>query len=371
MPKLYFIVFIVIALSVYGAMHWFIYQRVANGLSLTAGLRLALKIIMLAAALSFILAEFLSRLRLFSSLRLIGSLWLGIMAISLAFFALEAAASLLFPGSRRGLVIAALLIISLVSGFSIFNGQRRPQVREYTVPVPGLHPDNNGFSIVHLSDLHLGNLTPLKRLQWVVERVNRLAPDLICVTGDVLDRDIGQSGEYCRVLMGLKARHGVVAVTGNHEFYAGIDLFSELGRKCGWRILRNQAWDIDGKLCIVGLDDDAGKSFAFAGPDLDRALGTAARDVPKVLLYHRPDRFPRAARAGIDLQLSGHTHAGQIPPMDFLVWLVYKYPSGFYHLGRAHIHTSAGTSTWGPPMRFLSRSEIVKLTLVPQPAVSR
>ncbi|MCX6555561.1 MAG: metallophosphoesterase [Candidatus Aminicenantes bacterium] len=366
MPKLYFIVFIVIALSLYGAMHWFIYQRIANGLSLTSGPRLALKIFMLAAALSFILAEFLSRLKLFNSLRLVGSLWLGIIAISLAVFFLETISSLLFPGSRRYLVIAALLVISMISGFSIFNGQRYPRVREITVPIPGLRPDLSGFSIIHLSDLHLGNLTPLKRLKWTVERVNSLEPDLICVTGDVLDRDIGQSGEYCQLLMELKARHGVVAVTGNHEFYAGLDLFSDLARKCGWRILRNQACDIDGKLCLIGLDDDAGKNFKFSGPDLDEALRSAAKDVPRILLYHRPDGFARAAREGIDLQLSGHTHAGQIPPMDFLVWLIYKYPSGFYSLGHAHIHTSAGTSTWGPPMRFLSRSEIVKLTLVSQ-----
>ena len=88
------------------------------------------------------------------------------------------------------------------------------------------------------------------------------------------------------------------------------------------------------------------------------------RGIPKVLLYHRPGKFAAAVRRGIDLQLSGHTHAGQIPPMDLLVWLIYKYPSGLYRLGQSHIYTSSGTGTWGPPMRFLSRSEIVKLVLV-------
>jgi predicted MPP superfamily phosphohydrolase len=364
MPKLYFVIFIVIALSVYAGMHWFVFQRVACGLGLGSGPRLALKLFMLAGALSFILAEFLSRRKPFYAMRFVGSVWLGIVAIALAFFLLEALAAQLFPGSRRNLVIIALAIISLISGISVFNVRRDPRVREIQVPVRNLPAELAGFTIVHLSDLHLGNLTSFERLDWIVERVNGLAPDLICITGDVLDNDICRDVDYCRVLLKLKAKHGVVAVTGNHEFYAGLGLFMELARKSNWRVLRNQAWTLDNKLTIIGLDDDAGRSFKFSGPDLAAAMRSAAADIPKILLYHRPEGFAKAAWQGIDLQLSGHTHAGQIPPMDLLVWLIYKYPSGLYRLGQSHIYTSAGTGTWGPPMRFLSRSEIVKLTLV-------
>jgi len=364
MPKLYFVVFIVIALSVYAGMHWFVFQRIACGLGMGSGPRLALKLFMLAGSVSFILAEVLSRREPLYTMRFVGSVWLGVVAIALAFFLLEALASLLFPGSRRDLVRAALVVIFMVSAFSIFNGQRDPRVREMRVPVRNLPAGLAGFTIVHLSDLHLGNLTSFKRLRWIVDRVNSLGPDLICVTGDILDNDICQSDDYCRLLLELKAKYGVAAVTGNHEFYAGLDLFLELARKSNWRVLRNQAWTIDNKLTIVGLDDDAGKGFKFTGPDLAAALRSAPVNGPKILLYHRPEGFARAVWQGIDLQLSGHTHAGQIPPMDLLVWLIYKYPSGLYRLGQSHIHTSAGTGTWGPPMRFLSRSEIVTLTLV-------
>jgi predicted MPP superfamily phosphohydrolase len=364
MPKLYFVIFIIIALSVYAGMHWFVFQRIAYGLGLGSGPRLALKLFMLAGALSFILAEVLSRREPLYTMRFAGSVWLGIVAIALAFFLLEALASLLFPGSRHNLVLAALVVIFMVSGFSIFNVQRDPLVREIRVPVRNLTAGLAGFTIVHLSDLHLGNLTSFERLRWIVDRVNSLAPDLICITGDVLDNDICRGEEYCRLLLELKARHGVVAVTGNHEFYAGLGLFTELARKSNRRVLRNQNWTLDNKLVIIGLDDDAGKGFKFSGPDLAAALRSAAADIPKILLYHRPEGFAKAVWQGIDLQLSGHTHAGQIPPMDLLVWLIYKYPSGLYRLGQSHICTSAGTGTWGPPMRFLSRSEIVKLTLV-------
>ena len=129
-------------------------------------------------------------------------------------------------------------------------------------------------------------------------------------------------------------------------------------------MLRNQSWIIDGRIAIIGLEEDSAERFGLPGPDLAAALRDVPAAIPKVLLYHQPAGFPEAARRGIDLQLSGHTHAGQIPPMDFLVWLIYKYPWGFYRLGQSHIYATSGTGTWGPPMRFLSRSEIVKLTLV-------
>jgi predicted MPP superfamily phosphohydrolase len=365
MPKqLYFVIFIVIALSVYAGMHWFVYQRIASGLVLAAGQRLAFKIFMLAGALSFILAESLNRQKPFHALRFLGSVWLGVIAIALAFLLLETLLSRLFPGSRHDLVIAALVIISMVSGFSIFNGQRDPLVRRIQVPVRNLPAGLAGFTIVHLSDLHLGNLTSLGRLKWIVSRVNSLNPDLICITGDILDNDICRGEDYCQLLLGLKAKHGVVAVTGNHEFYAGLGLFIDLARKSNWRVLRNQSWVLDGRLAIIGLDDDAGKQFKYSGPDLSAALDSVVPGVPGILLYHRPEGFAKAAQRGIDLQLSGHTHAGQIPPMDLLVWLIYKYPTGLHRLGSSHIYTSAGTGTWGPPMRFLSRSEIVQLTLV-------
>ena len=364
MPKLYFAVFIAIAISVYTAMHGFVYWRLASGLSLTSGPRLALKLLLIAGALTFVAAEFLSRLTPLYPLLYVGSLWLGALAIALAVFLPELVLSLLFPHQRRLFVLAALTVVFLISAFSVLNVALGPVLRQVKIPVRGLAADLEGFTIVQLSDLHLGNLTSARQLSRIVERVNALKPDLICVTGDVLDGDICRDEGYCKILDDLQARYGVVAVTGNHEFYAGIEKFLKLAELSNWRVLRNQVWSLDGKLDIVGLDDDAGKSFKFSGPDLSGTLRSAAPNVPKILLYHRPAGFPEAVKQGIDLQLSGHTHAGQIPPMDFLVRLIYKYPSGLYRLGQSHIYTSSGTGTWGPPMRFLSRSEIVKLMLV-------
>ena len=364
MSKLYFAVFIAIVLSVYTAMHGFVYWRLASGLSLTSGQRLALKIFLVAGALTFIVAEFLSRLTSAYPLLYAGSLWLGVLAIALAVFMLELAGSLLFPQQRRLLVLAALAMVFIISAISVLNVALGPVLRQVKIPVRGLAADLQGFSIVHLSDLHLGNLTSARQLRRIVDRVNALQPDLICVTGDALDGDICRDEGYCKILSDLRARHGVVAVTGNHEFYAGIDKFLELARRSNWRVLRNQAWIIDGRIAVIGLEEDSAARFKLPGPDLEAALRRVPTGIPKILLYHRPAKFAEAVQRGIDLQLSGHTHAGQIPPMDLLVWLIYKYPAGLYRLGQSYIYTSPGTGTWGPPMRFLSRSQIVELLLV-------
>lgn len=363
MPKLYFLVFIVIVLSVYTAMHGFVYWRLASGLSLTASQRLLLKVILFAAALAFIAGEFLRRLAPVYPLLVAGSVWLGIIAISLTVFLVELILSLVFPQQRRTFVLAALALVLLITVLSLVNVALGPVLRQVRVPMRGLPADLEGFTIVQLSDLHLGDLTSSKQLRRIVERVNALKPDLICVTGDALDGDISHDGVYGEILGSLRARHGVAAVTGNHEFYAGIEKFLKLARLCRWRVLRNQSWIIDGKIAVVGLEEDSAKRFKLPGPDLKAALRNVPAALPKVLLYHQPTGFAEAARQGIGLQLSGHTHAGQIPPTDFLVWLIFKYPAGLYRSGQSHIYTSSGTGTWGPPMRFLSRSEIVKLTL--------
>jgi predicted MPP superfamily phosphohydrolase len=364
MSKWSFVLFLAIALSVYAAMHGFVYWRLASGLALTAGQRTFLKLLLAAGALSFIAGEFLSRVVANRALLCAGSVWLGILAISLAVFLVEMVLSLLIPQQRRLLVLAALFLVFLVSAFSVVNAALGPVSRERRIVIPGLAPQMDGFTIVQLSDLHVGNLTSMRRLRRIVEQANAMKPDLVCVTGDTLDGEVGRDGRYCEVLGGLRARHGVAAITGNHEFYAGIDKFMELARCSHWRVLRNESWVIAGKLAVIGLDDDTAVRMGLPGPDLDAALRPLAAGIPKVLLYHQPLKFAAAAERGIALQLSGHTHAGQIPPMDLLVRLTYEFPAGLYRRGGSYIHTSPGTSTWGPPMRFLSRSEITRLVLV-------
>lgn len=358
-----FIIFLTVALLIYSSLHGVVYFRIANGLNMPPAKRLALKLFLLAAALSFIIGEVAGRHHWGYPIQYFGSMWVGILAIAFTLFVFEWLLSVLTSVDRKIATVCALLLLVLLSSISIYQGGRSPRIREIRVPMKKLPARMSGFTIVQLSDIHLGNLTSFKRIQWIVDRVNALRPHLVVITGDLADRDICRKKEFCLILRRLNAEFGVLAVTGNHEFYAGQDMITEIARQAGFRFLDNEAFQVGDVLQVAGLRDDAARQFSLGGPDLDAALKGLDPKKPTILLYHRPALFARAARMGVDLQLSGHTHAGQLPPMDFLVWLIYKYPWGLGRLGDSYIYTSCGTGTWGPPMRLFSRSEIVKIVL--------
>ena len=152
-------------------------------------------------------------------------------------------------------------------------------------------------------------------------------------------------------------------VTVNLDFFSGIRDFMDFAKHSGIRVLRNERVTIAGAIVIVGVEDPTSDRFSEKGPDLDSALAGVNTKNPIILLNHRPARFDEAMKRGVDLQLSGHTHAGQLFPINFLIGLVYKYPYGFYKVGDSYIYTTSGSGLWGPTMRFLNRSEIVKFVL--------
>lgn len=358
------IFFIVIVLGIYTMMHLFLYKRLAVGLALTPNGRFFLRLFFIAAALSLVLGQVLHRLKWADWPLFIGYVWLGTLSIGLSVFLLEVVAGLIWSEQRRTIVLAALVLTLLLSGYSLFNGLRRPAIKTVYVPLVGLPQAMNGFRIVQLSDLHLGDGMSLPRFRRIVEQVNALKPDLVVITGDLLDADICNGSRFCEAAAELRARCGVLAVTGNHEFYAGVGLFEQAMRRNGWRALRNDMVEVEG-LQIVGVDDP-GRHPSSAQPGfLQELLARCDRRRPIILLSHQPHKFEQAVAAGVGLQLSGHTHAGQIPPMDLLVWLSYTYPFGLHRRERSHIYVSVGTGTWGPPMRLFSRGEIGEIILTP------
>lgn len=284
--------------------------------------------------------------------------------MAVALLVVERFLSLVFPEQRRGITIFALIVLLFVSVYTLVNGSRRPVVKDTRVSLEKMPVESSGLTLVQLSDLHLGNLTPLGRLRWIVTQINGMSPDLVVITGDLLDRDIYQDEEFCQILREIKTRYGVVAVPGNHDYYAGYDKFLQVASRSNIAVLRNERLLFAGAIQVAGLDEPAGRSFREGGPDLEKALSGYDPGLPIILLSHRPSGFDRAVRKKVDLQLSGHSHAGQIPPMDLFLWLTYTYPFGYYENGQSRIYTTCGTGTWGPPMRLFSRNEIVKFTLV-------
>ena len=335
---------------------------------LSAGIRSWLRILFLLLGMSFFLGEFLTRR--FATVWVkpvvyIGTIWFGTIFIALTIFFIIDILRLCFHSQsfRYYSTIVGLVALCIMSIYSVYNGTRRPVVKPVQIKIQKLSDDLNGFRIVQLSDLHLNFMKSKRWLEGVVEKTNELKPDLIVITGDLVDADLCKFREFCVVLKQLNAKYGVFAVTGNHEYYAGIDMFSEIARDSNITVLRNQKTTIADVIELVGIDDKAGKSFSETGPDLTKAMRDCDLTKLVILLSHQPDVFDKAVDLGVDLQLSGHTHAGQILPIDLIVMCYFKYPYGLYHKNSSYIYTTSGTGTWGPPMRFSSRSEIVKIIL--------
>lgn len=267
--------------------------------------------------------------------------------------------------SAMAVPIAALLASLL--GF--INARRRPRVRDVDVPIAHLPSALQGFSIVQLTDIHVGPTIRRPFVQAVVDRANALQADMVAVTGDIVDGSVPDLSEHTAPLGQLRARHGVFAVTGNHEYYSGaqawIDEFSRLGMK----VLINEHVVLQhgsARIAVAGVPDYAAHHFnADHRSEPAKALrGAPPRIKVKLLLAHQPRTATAAAEAGFSLQLSGHTHGGQFLPWRWFVPLQQPYTAGLHRLDGLWVYISRGTGYWGPPKRLGAPSEITRLRLV-------
>ncbi|MBU2568022.1 MAG: metallophosphoesterase [Elusimicrobia bacterium] len=370
MATLNFLFFLFLFLSIYLSMHYYVYARVSKGLGLSRAFSRYLLAGFLLSALSFFIFEILSRKTAHPLLRpfhLLSSSWLGVISIATTTFIIADVVRLMFRKERSGYyaTVAAVTVSALLSVYSFVNVVfRKPLIKELNIPISKLPAELSGFSIVQLSDLHLHPLKSERWLETIVDEVNKLHPDVVVITGDLIDANLCKMDKHCGALGRIESVHGVYAVAGNHEFYVGLDTFEKIAADSGITVLRDESVTIAGGLVLAGIDDFLTKKrFTGTSPDLKSILEKCDRTKPLILLSHQPDVFDEAVKYGVDLQLSGHTHAGQVPPMDFLVMLYFKYPVGLYAKNLSHLYTTPGTGTWSPPMRLFTRSEIVRVTL--------
>jgi predicted MPP superfamily phosphohydrolase len=246
---------------------------------------------------------------------------------------------------------------------------RRLALRDLTIPLSRLPRAFDGTRIVQLTDIHVGPTLGREFIEDLVARTNALEPDLVAITGDLVDGSVAHLRDAVAPLAQLRARHGVYFVTGNHEYYSGVDEWLDELRRLGVRVLRNERVAIGGPnsddgFDLAGVDDhSASMTHPDHGPDLPRALEGRDPSRELVLLAHQPRAIHEAARHGVGLQLSGHTHGGQIWPWRYLVRLQQPYVAGLIRHGDTHLYISAGTGYWGPPMRLGTTAEITRLTL--------
>ncbi|MFX1674659.1 metallophosphoesterase [Paraburkholderia sp. A2WS-5] len=264
-------------------------------------------------------------------------------------------------------VVVALAFCS--SAFGFFNARRRARVRDVEVPIRGLPAALDGFTIVQLSDIHVGPTIKHDYVDAIVRAVNQLDADVVAITGDVVDGSVQHLSNHTAPLGRLVANYGVYLVTGNHEYYSGADAWVAEFRRIGLTVLMNQHVVIEhggAQLVLAGVTDYTGGNFDPAHrSDPQGALRGAPADVnTRVLLAHQPRTAHAAADAGYTLQLSGHTHGGQIFPWNFLVRLQQPFTAGLEKLGGLWVYTSRGTGYWGPPKRLGAPSEITRVRLV-------
>ncbi|MEU5084219.1 MULTISPECIES: metallophosphoesterase [Streptomyces] len=264
---------------------------------------------------------------------------------------------------------AVLGVSAALLAWGYAEARRVPRVRRLDVELPRLGAGLDGLRVVLITDTHYG---PLDRARWsarVCERVNTLEADLVCHTGDIADGTAGQRRAQAAPLGTVRATRARVYVTGNHEYYSEAQGWVDLMDELGWEPLRNRHLLLErggDTLVVAGVDDVTAESSGLAGhrAHLAGALDGADPGLPVLLLAHQPKFVDRAAAAGIDLQLSGHTHGGQIWPFHHLVRLDQPALAGLSrHGARTLLYTSRGTGFWGPPFRVFASSEITLLVL--------
>lgn len=262
-------------------------------------------------------------------------------------------------------IVPIAALVATVIGF--LNARRIAGVVHVQVPIDGLPAGLDGFSIAQITDVHVGPTIRREYVQGIVDAVNRIEADIIAITGDLVDGSVAHLRDHVAPLAQLKARHGVFFVTGNHEYYSGALPWMEELRRLGITVLHNghTVLEHDGEqLVLAGVPDySAGHFHDDHASDPGLSLQGAPAHLKKVLLAHQPRTAHAAARAGFDLQISGHTHGGQFWPWNHFVRLQQPYTAGLHRMDQLWVYVSRGTGYWGPPKRFGAPSEITRLSL--------
>jgi uncharacterized protein len=380
-------VFISIALSVFGAIHFYVWRRMVADPALPAGLQAALGALLLVLFLSVPFTFFAGRIAGFRARRLAalpGHVWLGVLFILFTLLAatdmVRLSGSLLAwiaadvppvdeaqrVTSARFIAVFVLAAAALATALALRSGLGGPEVKEVKVRLPRLPKALDGTTIVQVSDVHVGGATIGRQfVESMVAVINSLNPDVVAITGDLVDGSVRKLTEHVAPLEKIIARYGAYFVTGNHEYYSGAEPWCRELSGLGIRVLRNERVSIgdgDASFDLAGIDDHEARRFGHP-PNLEQAVAGRDPNRELILLAHQPRAGFEAERHGVGLQLSGHTHGGQIWPWTYMVYLQQPIVAGLARIGQTQVYVSRGTGYWGPPFRLHAPSEITKIVL--------
>jgi predicted MPP superfamily phosphohydrolase len=374
------------ALSILSSLHWYLVKRLALAPGWPAPVETSIVLLVAGLGLCLVLQPIGERTLPAPWSRLLSwpaSLWMGLGFLSLPALALSdlllwlGDALALWDGSAVALERARALVVGggvLAAGaVGLRNALRKPELRRIELRLKRWPRVLDRYRIVQISDIHIGPILGRDYARWLTARVNALEPDLVAITGDIVDGSVAMLADEVAPFGELRARDGVYFVTGNHDHYSGARSWTDFLRGIGIGVLRNEGLGIeakrgrgapDARYSLAGVDDHRGDlSMDGGGEDLGRALDGLDTERPVLLLAHDPSTFKRASKLGVDLQLSGHTHGGQIWPFVYLVRLAIPFVAGRYRVGDSELYVSRGTAFWGPPMRLFAPAEITEITL--------
>jgi hypothetical protein len=264
---------------------------------------------------------------------------------------------------KRFLDISSLIFATSISARAIYNA-RFIELESVNIKIKKL---KQPYKIAQISDTHIGGLVDAEFIKDIVQRVNALNPDLVVITGDLIDTNVSNAKKTLDELKNLKSKYGTFFITGNHEYFHNITEIISTVKSLGIRVLENENVYIGEEergFNLAGVYDVFGYRALTHIPDIDKALKNK-KDSPTVLLAHQP-KYIEEVEDGVDLMLSGHTHGGQIYPFKFLVSIVQPYISGLHqHNKNLQIYVNKGTGFWGPPMRLMASSEITEIIIEP------
>jgi predicted MPP superfamily phosphohydrolase len=373
--------FLVSFFLVYGLVHLYGFYKIKSALSLsyTAGLPIVLLMVLMVLSPVIVYHAERAGFELFARIMsFTGYLWMGFLFL---FFSLSLAIDIYNLLTHLAVIIANAKISAFIPSektsfficifFAVTAGSygyfeaKNVRIEQIVIKTSKIPEETGRLKIVQISDVHLGLIVRQKRLKSIVDGVKKTNPDILVSTGDLVDGQINKLEGLAELLLEIKPRYGKYAVTGNHEYYAGLSQALKFTKKAGFTILRGKAVAVRELLNLAGVDDSTGKSFnLFTDVPEKGLLSGLDHNRFTILLKHRPevDEFSNGL---FDLQLSGHTHKGQIFPFSLLIKLLFIQDAGYMKFeSGSSLYVNRGSGTWGPPIRFLSPPEVTVIELV-------
>jgi uncharacterized protein len=382
MNRLNFIIFFSIFILLYGLINYYVFFRGLHAIPAGSPIRTAYMITFWVVSLSFIAGRFLERVAItpFSTAVVwVGSFWFAAFAyFTLAALFIDVLRLVnyvipFFPAfvTENITRTKAVLAIGVTSGVAIalvagYLNARNPRVKMLEIHIPKSADSLKSLNVAVASDIHLGTIIGKGRLNRIVDTINNLHADLVLFPGDIVDEDLApvikqNLGETLRT---IKAKYGVYAVTGNHEYIGGVEEAYKYLMDHSIKVLRDEVVTVNGNITLVGREDRSISQFAKRKrKSLKELMAGVDRQFPIIMMDHQPIGLDEAVEAGVDLQLSGHTHHGQIWPFGWITEAIYEVSWGYKKKNQTQFYVSSGVGTWGPPVRLGNTPEIINLRI--------